>query len=121
MPTLLFVEDHEATARAVTRLLGKMGYTAVWLSSGRDALAAMRDVRFDAVVLDWMMPGMDGLQVLREMREAAATRDVPVLLYSAADDPDAHGEARRLGARVCVLKSGGFAPLYEGIERVLPA
>ena len=121
MPTVLFVDDDESTARAVTRLLEKTGYTAVWLSSGPDALAAMADVRFDLVVLDWMMPGMDGLEVLRQMRQAPATCDVPVLLYTAVDDPRVHREAKRLGAVACVLKSGGFLPLYDCVEGLLPA
>jgi len=40
-----------------------------------------------------------------------------VLFYSAVDNPDLMGEAEKLGAQECVLKSGGFYPLYERIER----
>ena len=121
MPTVLLVDDDENTTRAMTRLLERTGYTAVWLSTGPQALEALRDLRFDLVVLDWMMPGMDGLEVLRRLRDQPGTRDVPVVLYTAVDDPKVHKEAERLGARACVLKSGGFFPLYECIERILPS
>ena len=121
MSILLYVEDDESTARAITRLLHRMGHTAVWLESGAEALEALADLQFDLVVVDLMMPGMDGLELLRRMRAGAATGDVPVLLYTASDDPKVHREAERLGASACVLKSGGFSPLYECIERLLPA
>jgi DNA-binding response OmpR family regulator len=71
---------------------------------------------FDLVVLDWMMPEMDGLEVLRRLREDAHTRDVRVILYSAADDQETADEAAKLGACDCVLKSGGFFALYDRIE-----
>jgi PleD family two-component response regulator len=64
-----------------------------------------------------MMPEMDGLEVLRRLRASPAAKDVPVLFYSAVDNPDLVGEAAKLGAQECVLKSGGFYPLYERIER----
>jgi CheY-like chemotaxis protein len=121
MPTVLLVDDDENTTRAMTRLLERTGYTAVWLSTGAQALEALRDLQFDLVVLDWMMPEMDGLEVLRRLRDQPGTRNIPVVLYTAVDDPKVHREAERLGARACILKSGGFFPLYECIERLLPA
>lgn len=117
MRSLLLVDDDERTCEAVQRLLGRMGYVVVCASNGRDALTVLHDLRFDLVVLDWMMPEMDGLEVLRRLRESPAARDVPVLFYSAVDNPDLVGEAEKLGAQECVLKSGGFYPLYERIER----
>jgi CheY-like chemotaxis protein len=116
MPVVLFVDDDEGTSRAVTRLLERLGYTAVWLSSGADALHVLKDLRFDLVILDWMMPQMDGLQVLRRLRQDPATRDLRVIMYSAASDPTMQREATRLGAIDCVLKSGGFPALYNRVE-----
>ena len=116
MPVVLLVDDDEGTSRAMSRLLGRVGYTAVWLGSGADALHVLRDVRVDLVILDWMMPEMDGLQVLRRLREDPATRDLRVMMYSAAADPIMQREASRLGAVDCVLKSGGFSALYDRVE-----
>jgi two-component system alkaline phosphatase synthesis response regulator PhoP len=121
MRSLLLVDDDERTCEAVQRLLGRMGYVVVCASNGGDALTVLRDLRFDLVILDFMMPEMDGLEVLRRLREDARTRDVKVILYSAADDSDATAEAARLGASDCVLKSGGFFALYDRIEQLLPS
>lgn len=103
----------------MSRLLERVGYTAVCLSSGAEALHVLKDLRFDLVVLDWMMPGMDGLQVLRRLREDPLTRDVRVMMYSAAADVAMEQEAARLGAVDCVLKSGGFPALYDRVESCL--
>ena len=117
MAFVLVVDDDESTCDALQRLLSRMGYATKCATNGREALEAIEHARPDVIVLDWMMPGMDGLEVLRRLREAPATKDVPVLLYSAVDNPDLLGEAEKLGVKECVLKSGGFYPLYERIER----
>ena len=117
MAFILVVDDDESTCDALKRLLSRMGYAATCATNGRAALDACESVRPDVIVLDWMMPGMDGLEVLKRLRATPATKDVPVLLYSAVDNPDLVGEAAKLGAQECVLKSGGFYPLYERIER----
>ena len=117
MALVLVVDDDESTCDALRRLLSRMGYAAACATNGHDALDVVGQMRPDVIVLDWMMPDMDGLEVLRRLRAQPATRDVPVVLYSAVDNPDMRGEAQKLGAQDCVLKSGGFYPLYERIER----
>ena len=117
MAFVLVVDDDESTCDALQRLLSRMGYAASCVTDGREALDVAGSIRPDIIVLDWMMPGMDGLEVLRRLRAAPATKDVPVVLYSAVDNPDLIGQAKQLGAQDCVLKSGGFYPLYERIEQ----
>jgi CheY-like chemotaxis protein len=117
MAVVLVVDDDEFTCDAIQRLLTRMGYTTACAQSGEDALHLLEAVQPDVIVLDWMMPQMDGLEVLRKLRADPKTRDVPVLLYSAADDATMQKQAVKLGANECVLKSGGFYPLYDRIER----
>jgi CheY-like chemotaxis protein len=115
------VDDDEFTCDAISRLLNRMGYQTACANSGTAALTMLQDVRPDVIVLDWMMPQMDGLEVLRKLRADPKTKELPVLVYSAADDPNMQKQAAKLGAREVVLKSGGFYPLYEQIERYAPA
>src|SRR5687767_9270696 len=117
MARVLVVDDDESTCDALLRLLSRMGYAASCVTNGRDALDAVETAVPDVIVLDWMMPDMDGLEVLRRLRALPAAKDVPVLFYSAVDNPDLLGQASKLGAQECVLKSGGFYPLYERIEQ----
>ena len=121
MAVVLVVDDDEFTCDAIRRLLSRMGYATACAHSGGDALDLIDKVRPTVIVLDWMMPKMDGLEVLKKLRADPKTKDVPVLIYSAADDATMQKQAAKLGAQECVLKSGGFYPLYERIERYAAA
>lgn len=119
MPCVLVVDDDESTGEAIRRLLGRMGYQAHWAPGGQEAMHALRTGTGlpDLVVLDWMMPGMNGLEVLRRLRADPATQALPVIIYTAANSPAVAREAAESGAQDCVLKSGGFFPLYDSIQR----
>ena len=116
MPFVLVVDDDESTGEAIRRLLARMGYNAQWVQGGPEAIAALQIERPDLVVLDWMMPGMSGLEVLRRLRSNPATQDLPVIIYTAAGSPAVAQLAAQYNAD-CVLKSGGFYPLYDSIQR----
>ena len=85
---MLLVVDDDAGARVgMIRLLAALGYEAVGLASGAEALAHMRAHKPGLVILDYRMPEMDGLEVLSAMRADALLRDVPVILCSADEGP----------------------------------
>jgi DNA-binding response OmpR family regulator/tRNA A-37 threonylcarbamoyl transferase component Bud32 len=58
----------------------------VCASDGESALSSVHQSSYDVVLLDVRMPGMDGHEVLRRMKQDSATRDIPVVMISAADD-----------------------------------
>ena len=83
---LLLAEDTRDLNRALTTVLKHEGYEVVSVFDGEEALNLIGHERFDALVLDIMMPKKDGMQVLREMR---AEGDVtPVLLLTAKAEID---------------------------------
>jgi DNA-binding response OmpR family regulator len=77
----LVVDDETRLTDLVVRYLGESGYTAEGRYDGLSGLAAARDPRLDAVVLDVMLPGLDGLEVCRTLRDEGI--DVPVILLTA--------------------------------------
>ena len=78
---LLLVDDDESIRKSLARALGFEGYDVETSSNGRDAIAAMAESSFDAVLLDVMMPGINGLEVARSLR--AARNDTPILMLTA--------------------------------------
>lgn len=64
--------------------------------SGTKAVAAAKDVKPDAIVLDMMLPDFDGMEVLRRVR--ATEPDVPVVFLTARDSVE---------DRVAGLTAGG--------------
>jgi DNA-binding response OmpR family regulator len=80
---LLVVEDDRAIADAVVRRLASEGYLVDVSYDGPTAVAAAEAHRYDAVVLDLMLPGLDGLEVCRRIQSRAP---IPVLMLTARDD-----------------------------------
>lgn len=78
---ILVVEDDKRLSRFVARVLTEEGFTVDSCASGADASRQATAVRYDLIVLDWMLPDQDGLSVCRELRQRGA--DVPILMLTA--------------------------------------
>ena len=80
---ILLIEDEAKTARAVLNGLKAEGFAPAWAETGEDGFFLLSSPHFDAVVLDWMLPGRSGLEVLKILR--ARGSKTPVLLLTARD------------------------------------
>ena len=101
---LLVVDDNEVNRDLLSRRLVSAGFAVAAVSSGEEALSSLEEGRFDAVLLDVMMPGMDGLEVLRRIRSRWGVAELPVVMASALGDSRNLVEALRLGANDYVTK-----------------
>ena len=90
---MLIVDDEPALAALIAEQLHPLGVQTVQVNSGADALARLRQERFDAITLDVFMPGMNGFDVLRAIRSDPALAHIPVIFVSvAARGPELAGE-----------------------------
>jgi DNA-binding response OmpR family regulator len=106
MTRVLVIEDDTQTAAEIVAALGDHGYQVECAGTGREGLLKAATERFEAVVLDRMLPGgLDGLAVLATLR--AAGIEVPVLVLSALS---------RVDERVRGLKAGGDDYLTKPFE-----
>jgi DNA-binding response OmpR family regulator len=85
MSTVLIVEDEQHLADGLRFNLEAENYGVEVVDNGEAALALLTEnpARFDAVLLDVMLPGIDGFQVVRELRKAG--QFIPVLMLTARD------------------------------------
>jgi len=88
MSRILVVEDEEHLAQGLRFNLEEEGYEAEVVGDGESATAKLlaKNEKFDAVVLDIMLPGKDGFHVVSELR--AAKNYVPVLMLTARGSPE---------------------------------
>ncbi|HWN09940.1 MAG TPA: response regulator transcription factor [Pyrinomonadaceae bacterium] len=88
MSAVLVVEDEQHLADGLRFNLEAEGYTVNTLGDGESALALLVDEqqKYDALVLDVMLPGKDGFAVARELREAGYY--VPILMLTARGRPE---------------------------------
>jgi two-component system cell cycle response regulator len=88
LPRVLLVEDQEEFAKNVEELLRLEGFDVMWTANGARAIAMARRWRFDALILDLMLPGeMDGFEVCRLLRSDPATERMVIVMVTAMDDP----------------------------------
>jgi two-component system KDP operon response regulator KdpE len=66
---LLIVDDEAAIRWALQKTLQRMNFEIVEAETGEQAIALVRTVRFDAVLLDIGMPGMNGIETCRKIRK----------------------------------------------------
>jgi DNA-binding response OmpR family regulator len=81
-PGILLVEDDDAIASGLTRVLDSQGYAVRRLARGGPALAAA-DAGIELVILDLGLPDIDGIDVCRKLRRARA--DLAILILTARD------------------------------------
>ena len=135
-PGVLLVEDDEAIAAVLTRVLEGEGHPVRRLATGTEAVAAAGE-QVGLVILDLGLPDMDGLEVCRRLRSARP--DLAILILTARDQEfdvvaglDAGADDYlvkpfRLGellarVRAPLRRAGdGSAPLEAGEIRLDPA
>lgn len=83
---ILVVEDEAHLAQGLLFNLRAEAYEVELAGDGEQALALLERERFDAVVLDVMLPGKSGFQVAAELRQAQ--NYVPVLMLTARGRPE---------------------------------
>ena len=76
----LLIEDDERLAELTREYLVGHGISVTHRTRAEDGLSELRDLRYDVVLLDLMLPGMDGLTACRQIREIS---DVPIIVLTA--------------------------------------
>ena len=121
MARILVVDDEIDIVRMVAKVLGARGHQ---VEAGRDGVEAVLRIRRappDLVLVDAGLPGVDGLEVCRRIKADPATRDVPVIMLTAAEITlaDVRNESG-LGADGWVIKPFVHEVLLANVERLLP-
>jgi DNA-binding response OmpR family regulator len=115
---ILIVEDEAHLAEGLLFNMQAEGYEVELVYDGEAALEALgRETRFDAVVLDIMLPGKDGFTVARELR--AAGNYVPVLMLTARGRPEDVLEGLEVGADDYLAKPFELSILLARLQVLL--
>lgn len=115
---VLVVDDNAINRVLITTFLESFGMRFQAATSGREALTAIEDQAFDAVIMDLQMPEMDGIETAARMRESAA--DLPIIALTAGLRPN---DTKRLRtADFCATLGKPFAPadLLNALTTAVP-
>ena len=118
-PAILVVEDDTDIQQLVSYNLIRAGFNVTCADTGEEALQLLERERFDAMVLDLMLPGRDGIEVCRAVREQQATRGLPVIMLTAKGEEDDIITGLGCGADDYVTKPFSPRVLIARIEAAL--
>ncbi len=114
---ILIVDDEPDLRDLLTTSLRFAGFEAQSVASGRAALEALAERKFDLVVMDVMMPAMDGLTTVRKLRARGDV--VPVLFLTARDAADDAVAGLEVGGDDYVTKPFSLAEVVARIQAIL--
>jgi two-component system OmpR family response regulator len=114
---ILVVEDDPDTTEYVLKGLREDGYTVEHVADGRDGLYLATTSRFDAIVMDRMVPGMDGLSVIKALR--AAEIETPIIILSALAQMDERVKGLRSGGDDYLAKPFGYSELSARLDNLM--
>jgi CheY-like chemotaxis protein len=118
---VLLVEDNEIGQIVASEALRARGVAVTVAASGREALAALRRERFDAVLMDVEMPEMDGCEAAAAIRADEALRGLPVVGLTAHAAPEDRARCLAAGMDDHVTKPFTAADLLPRLARVVAA
>jgi two-component system OmpR family response regulator len=114
---VLVVEDELKMASLLLRGFRNNGDAADVTRTGEDAIWMAAATRYDAIVLDVMLPGMDGFETLGELRKQG--RWTPVLVLTARDSVEDRIAGLDVGADDYLTKPFSFAELLARLRAIV--
>jgi CheY-like chemotaxis protein len=119
MPTILIVEDNEASRDVLARRLERRGYGVVVAVDGQEAVAVARSAQPDLILMDLGLPVMDGWEATRQLKSDLSTRHIPIIVLSAHAMTKDRELALAAGGDEFDTKPLRFPQLLEKIELLL--
>jgi two-component system OmpR family response regulator len=116
--TILIVDDSPYIVDGLVALLKRKEYKAVPAHGGEEALSILKTITPDLVLLDIMMEPMDGWETLDHIKSDPATRDLPVLMFSAKKITAEEAQEHCLNIEDFVSKPVNPAQLLDAIRRI---
>lgn len=117
MPSVLVVDDDPAILELLTEILGPEGFEVETALSGVAAVLLARSGRFDAILMDIMMPRLNGVEALRTIKSVAP--QTPVIMMTAHKGHELEKQAGELGAAAVLWKPFDLDELLALLRRVV--
>ena len=112
---ILVVDDQSINRLLFEKMVNALGHQADQADSGQVAVRMARAERYDLILMDISMPEMDGIEATRHIRAEGASRQSPIVGFTANLQPADHARALAAGMREIVYKPARPAD----VERVL--
>jgi DNA-binding response OmpR family regulator len=106
---ILLAEDDEILRMLIGDTLEDEDYQVDEAQDGLEALKFLQEVKYDLVIIDYMMPAYSGLEVIEQVRQEGINTNVAILMLSAKSQLSEQEKAIGAGADYFIAKP--FSPL----------
>ncbi len=113
---LLLADDSATIQKVIDLTFADEGVQVVSVSSGREAIDRLLEIRPDVVLVDVFMPSPNGYEVCEYVKTNEQLKHIPVMLLVGSFEPFDEAEARRVGADDILTKP--FQSIRRLIDRV---
>ncbi len=114
---ILLIEDDQGLAKFIAKGLSEQGFIVETMHNGEDGLHFLLVERFDAVILDIMLPGIDGFKIIEEARKQGC--DVPILVLSARGELEDRVKGLQLGSDDYMVKPFSIIELQTRVHALI--
>ncbi|MBM4118850.1 response regulator transcription factor [bacterium] len=114
---VLLIEDDEKLAGFLRKGLREEGFTLAHAADGEEGLHLALAERFDAAIVDIMLPSLDGLAIIDELRRQRLR--LPVLILSAKRSVDERVQGLRAGGDDYLTKPFAFSELVARLQALI--
>jgi two-component system alkaline phosphatase synthesis response regulator PhoP len=118
-PLVVLADDDKMTEVLVSSMLKSNAMDCKVVSDGNEALALVRKLKPDILLLDISMPKMDGFQVLTALKDDPSTGDVHVVMLTASNAEDDLVRGFSLGAEDYIVKPFHPHEMVARLKRLL--
>jgi two-component system cell cycle response regulator len=116
---ILIVDDDPTSTKLLESVLASDRYEILKACNGKDALEQAFANLPDLILLDVMMPDIDGFEVTRTIKRDPRTKDTPVILVTALDDPENKAMGLEAGAEELLNKPVHSTELHARVNSML--
>ena len=113
----MLIEDDDTTASYLIKGLKESGYVVDRAQDGIEGLYMAEDAKFDALIVDRMLPRLDGLSLIKKLRKENS--EIPIIILSALGDVDERIKGLKYGADDYLAKPFSFSELLARLEAVI--
>lgn len=117
---ILVVEDDPLNQHLIRRMLEKHGLKITVVDTGEAAVESVLQEKWDAILMDCLLPGMDGFDATRAIRAKLEGRPLPIIALTANVMPEDRAECLASGMDDFLPKPVKRADLYACLKKWLP-
>lgn len=114
---ILSVDDSNTTFSLLKAIFGNKGIEVLSASTGRSAIKILNQEKINLIVMDIVIPKINGLDLIKRIKENEKTKNIPVIVLTAAETKKYKDKAIQMGAVDYIEKPFQIDSFVDVVEK----